>query len=203
MTQLWPALTGSLGDAVETHLPNRTESLRTLHAGPNPPSSTAAYMWWADTTHAVLWMRNSSNTDWIAVGTLGVELGREVHNVERIASVSGSTSFYLPIPWRNCRVVRAVILTATATSGSDGSNNWTLNIQNLSAGSVNLHSTGKSTTDEEFAALTPWVFTPDQNEDVDAGQVLLVNFAKTGSPTSPLLGWSFQVEFGARTPTLA
>lgn len=204
MSQLWPGLTGSLGDAVETHIPNRTESLRSLHSGPTAPSSTVAFMLWADTTNSVLWMRNAGNSAWVAIATLGAEFGREVHNCERIASVGSSTSFYLPVPWRNCRLVRAVILTATATTGSSGSNNWNLNIQNLSAGSVNLHSTGKGTdTDEEFAVLTPWVFTPDQNQDVTAGDILLVNFTKTGTPTSPLLGWSFQVEFGARSPTLS
>jgi len=204
MSQSWPALTGSLGDAVSTHLPARTDSLRTLFAGPTPPDNPVAFQWFADTTNDVLWQRNEANTAWIAVGTLGVESGREVHNVERIASVSASTSFYLPVPWRNCRVVRAVLLTASTTSSSDGSNNWNLNIENVTQGSIDLHTAGKGTdTDEEITALTPWVFEPDQNEDVDAGDVLLVNFTKTGSPTSPLLGWSFQVEFGARSPTLS
>lgn len=43
------------------------EALRTCHSGASEPSSTVAYMLWADTTNFLLKMRNSTNTDWIVI----------------------------------------------------------------------------------------------------------------------------------------
>jgi hypothetical protein len=46
------------------------EALRTLHSGATEPTSTVAYMLWADLTLFLLKMRNSTNTGWITLGKI-------------------------------------------------------------------------------------------------------------------------------------
>lgn len=41
-----------------------------LSSGATAPSTTFAYMWWADTTTGLLKIRNGANTGWVTVGTL-------------------------------------------------------------------------------------------------------------------------------------
>ena len=50
---------------------NAIDTLNTINSGPSAPTTTEAYMLWADTTNNLLKQRNSSNTTWVVLGTLG------------------------------------------------------------------------------------------------------------------------------------
>lgn len=51
------------------------EALRTNHSGATAPASTVAYMIWYDTANGLIKERNSTNTDWVTKGQIGVTNG--------------------------------------------------------------------------------------------------------------------------------
>ena len=53
-----------------TNANNALDTLVTLNSGTAAPSVTSAYMLWADTTNALLKIRNSANNGWIVLGPL-------------------------------------------------------------------------------------------------------------------------------------
>jgi len=66
------------GDSISSSravLNDGLEALRTLHSGTSAPSSTVAYMLWADTTNTLLKMRDSGDASWLTLGTLAANLG--------------------------------------------------------------------------------------------------------------------------------
>jgi hypothetical protein len=58
------------GAAFRADLNNQLAALGTLQSGASAPSTTFAYMLWADTTAGILKLRNAANSAWINVGTL-------------------------------------------------------------------------------------------------------------------------------------
>ena len=58
------------GAAFRADLNNQLAALGTLQSGASAPSTTFAYMLWADTTTGSLKIRNAANNAWITVGTL-------------------------------------------------------------------------------------------------------------------------------------
>lgn len=83
-------------------------------------------------------------------------------------------------------VVEVYILSDTATTGSDGSNNWSFQVRNLTA-SEDLCSAAATTNGSEIAADTRYALGVDQNNDktalASAGEVLELQITKTGTPT--------------------
>ena len=67
------------GSAVRTDLNNVLQAILTNNSSSSAPSTTAAYMLWADTSYNILKMRNSANDAWIELfqldGTLTLEDG--------------------------------------------------------------------------------------------------------------------------------
>ena len=67
------------GSAVRTDLNNVLQAVLTNNSSSSAPSTTAAYMLWADTSNNILKMRNSANDAWIELfqldGTLTLEDG--------------------------------------------------------------------------------------------------------------------------------
>ena len=67
------------GSAVRTDLNNVLQAILTNNSSSSAPSTTAAYMLWADTSNNILKMRNSANDAWIELfqldGTLTLEDG--------------------------------------------------------------------------------------------------------------------------------
>ena len=67
------------GSAVRTDLNNVFQAILTNNSSSSAPSTTAAYMLWADTSNNILKMRNSANDAWIELfqldGTLTLEDG--------------------------------------------------------------------------------------------------------------------------------
>lgn len=58
------------GSNVRSDINNNFAACFTNNSGSAAPSTTYAYMWWADTTNGLLKLRNGGNTDWVTVGSL-------------------------------------------------------------------------------------------------------------------------------------
>lgn len=58
------------GAAVRADLNSAFAAIASQNSGATEPSSTYAYMSWADTTTGLLKFRNAANTAWVTVGTL-------------------------------------------------------------------------------------------------------------------------------------
>jgi hypothetical protein len=58
------------GAAFRSDLNGQLLALGTLQSGGSAPSTTYAYMWWADSTTGLLKIRDAANAAWITVGTL-------------------------------------------------------------------------------------------------------------------------------------
>ncbi|MGD0826571.1 MAG: hypothetical protein ABSA09_00585 [Desulfobaccales bacterium] len=79
------------GAQVRAGFNNAIDSLNTVESGPSAPTTTEAYMLWCDTTNGLLKQRDSTNSTWIVLGTLGAaQMGHEP------AITPGTTSQY----WR-------------------------------------------------------------------------------------------------------
>lgn len=64
------------GAAFRADLNNQLAALGTLQSGASAPSTTFAYMLWADTTTGLLKIRNAANNAWVTIGTMAdVNLG--------------------------------------------------------------------------------------------------------------------------------
>jgi len=64
------ALDNGSGLAVRTDLNNALLAIVSKNSSATAPSTTYAYMWWADTTTGLLKIRNAANSAWVTVGTL-------------------------------------------------------------------------------------------------------------------------------------
>ena len=58
------------GAAVRSDLNNALAAIVSNNSDTTEPTTTYAYMWWADTTNGLLKIRDAANTAWVTVGTL-------------------------------------------------------------------------------------------------------------------------------------
>jgi hypothetical protein len=58
------------GAGFRSDLNNGLSAIVSQNSGSAAPSTTYAYMWWADTTTGLLKIRNAANSAWVTVGTL-------------------------------------------------------------------------------------------------------------------------------------
>ena len=69
------------GSAVRADINNVLLAIVSNNSSTSAPSTTFAYMWWADTTNGILKMRNANNNGWVELlqldGTLTMEDGAE------------------------------------------------------------------------------------------------------------------------------
>jgi len=70
MAQADGTIQNDTGSNVRSDLNNNFAACFTNNSGASAPSTTYAYMWWADTANGLLKLRNGGNTDWITVGSL-------------------------------------------------------------------------------------------------------------------------------------
>ena len=72
-------LANASGASFRADLNNALQAILTNNSSASSPSTTAAYMFWADTNTGILKIRNSSNDAWIELlqldGTLTLEDG--------------------------------------------------------------------------------------------------------------------------------
>ena len=70
MAQADGTIQNDTGSNVRSDLNNNFAACFSNNSGSSAPSTTYAYMWWADTSNGLLKLRNGGNTDWITVGSL-------------------------------------------------------------------------------------------------------------------------------------
>lgn len=87
------------------------------------------------------------------------------------------------VPFNDCYIDTFNLLSDTASSGSDGSNNYAFQLRNLTQGE-DLLATAVNTNGNEIAADTPYQITPDQNNTaLPVGDVIELQITKTGTAT--------------------
>jgi hypothetical protein len=72
MSQNSLVVANGTGAAVRAAANNALNSLVTNNSGSGAPSTTYAYMLWADTTNDLLKIRNAANTGWVTIGRLSL-----------------------------------------------------------------------------------------------------------------------------------
>lgn len=85
-------ISNSDGATVRADINAMAEAIATLNSGSTAPSTTFAYMWWADTANGILKRRNAANTAWISVMSLttGNIIGTDVQAYNAaLATIAG------------------------------------------------------------------------------------------------------------------
>ncbi len=72
MSQNSLVVANGTGASVRSAINNALNSIVTNNSGSGAPSTTYAYMLWADTTNDLLKIRNAANTAWITIGKLSL-----------------------------------------------------------------------------------------------------------------------------------
>ena len=106
------------GASFRQDINNQLLALGTLQSGASAPSTTYAYMLWADTANDLLKVRNSGNSGWIEVGTLSLEnwgFGRLRLETTQLTT-SGTSIDFTGIPSWAKRITLS--LTAVSTTGT-------------------------------------------------------------------------------------
>lgn len=81
-----------------------------------------------------------------------------------------------------CTITDVRLVSDTATTSSDGSNNYTFQVVNKTQ-TENLLASAVSTNSNEIAADTSFAITPDQNATIADGDVLELTIAENGTAT--------------------
>lgn len=100
-----------------------------------------------------------------------------------VAGISASVNIPLIAAPSAITISDIKIISDTATTGSDGSNLYTFQIENVTAAN-NLKASAKSTNGADISANTVYAIGVDQNLTLATGNVLRLVVVKTGSPTS-------------------
>jgi len=191
-----PVGTDRLNVAIKTKIADSLEALRTVHSGTTAPTATVAYMLWMDTgsTPAVLKMRNSSDSDWVAVSSLAGSPTRRLQ-AESVASLTGSTTLWIGPATYACTAQRLIVFAETASTSSSG-NEWQFQVENYPFADpttpVDLISATVGTCTaldgvgggSEFVANKVLTFTLDQNQTLADGDILRVEVTEAGTATS-------------------
>jgi hypothetical protein len=83
---------------------------------------------------------------------------------------------------KRCYIQSVKLISATATTASDGSNAWTSKVTNITT-TTDLSSAAVTTNGNEITANTPYSVTVDQNNDIKVNDVIGIVFTKVGTPT--------------------
>jgi hypothetical protein len=161
-------------------LQNNDLALVTLHSGAVEPSNPYPHMLWQDTSANVVKQRNAGNTAWVELWGSGERIDWFAPSVF-LGGLSGSVDTILWTPPRNAKVIRAFLVSDTATTGSDGTDNWTFMLR--VPGGDDLISAVVSTEDTEITADTPYLIDTDQNEEQAAFTAIELSITKNNSPT--------------------
>jgi hypothetical protein len=185
MAQTWPIPpqgTDRAGEFLKTDLPAALESLRTMFAGAAEPTTTTAYMLWADTGNSELKQRNAANTGWVTLGPLLGMLSRQVVRAE-LLSLSATTARLLWAPPVGFTVTRLLLLSDTTTTSTAG-NEWTFSLTNKTDAAELFATDPDTVTDGDLTADTAYPLIPDQNLTLDPDDVLEFTATKAGTATT-------------------
>lgn len=109
-------------------------------------------------------------------------IGRVVSFNAPIGGFNATKNVLLFAAPSRCYIRSISLISDTATTGSDGSNNFTFQVGNVTD-TVNLMSAARSTNGAELAANTPVSLAINQNLLLDLNDVIRLVITKTGSPT--------------------
>lgn len=183
----------TLKTAVTTNLPEALQALQSVFSGSGAPSATVAYMTYVDTATNLLMQRNAADNASVTVAPVLQDLGQRTMVVQ-VGGLSASTSVYIGAAHQKTwKILRVRVISDTASTGSDGSNNWTFQIRNKTQ-AQDLLATAATTNGSEIAVDTPFDVAADQNQTVAVDDVLEFQATKNGTATS-LTRVSIQVEF--------
>lgn len=137
-------LADASGAPFRSDLNNVLAAAVSLNSGTDEPSTTFAYMLWADTTNGILKQRNAANTGWISLITMstGLPVGETtktafVTTTHDISTATGSTAItgvgFTP---------KVAIMSATLTGGDAGRTTWVNSIFTSGRGKYQLQSSG-------------------------------------------------------------
>lgn len=179
------SIAGLDGGQWVTAYANTVAALSTNFSGTSAPSTPIAGQWWLDTTTNQLKLRNAANDAWIPAMRFPVKID------ERSMSSPASFNAFLncPVPGATIEAVR--ILSTTTTSSSDGTDNYTFDVYNVTD-SHSLFSSAPTTNGSEIPANTAYDLTPNQNNTITADDVLEFRCTVNGSPT-PITRLSVEV----------
>lgn len=163
----------SLATLTSDHIPNSFAAVRSSFSGATAPTDTIAGMFWFDTSDKVLKLRNDADDAWIEVQAVSIPVLN--------GAVSGSLTRFLPLP-AGARIDSLVVISDTATSGSDGTNNWEFDIYNITDANSVFSST-PTTNGEELAVDTRATYSADQNQTIDAADVVEFRATRNGTGT--------------------
>jgi hypothetical protein len=99
-----------------------------------------------------------------------------------ISGFNASVNKFVFIAPSACTIQEVMIVSDTATSGSDGSNKFDFQVSNRTQ-TEDLLSVLATTNSAELAIDVAKSVTPDQNATIDQGDVLEFQIVKTGTPT--------------------
>jgi hypothetical protein len=149
MSQNSLVVANGTGAAVRAALNNALDTLGTLNSGASAPSTTQAYLLWADTTTGLLKIRNAANSAWIVVGRLAsIGLGRILN------STVAKTGAYTVVAADEGVLIKAsgtwtLSLTAAATLG-DG---FAFGVVNTGTGVITIDPNASETIDGQTTLI--------------------------------------------------
>jgi hypothetical protein len=124
------------GATVRADINANLQALVTLSSGTSAPSTTWAYMLWADTTNGLLKQRNAANTGWLVRGTLA-----EVFVVARSSNtIVGVGDF-------NKTLICTGSWTQTVTAAATLADGFVFHIRNAGTGTITLDPNSSETVD--------------------------------------------------------
>jgi hypothetical protein len=168
--------------ALTTLFPTAIRSLQAVCLGASEPPDPVSGQLWADSGAGTLKQHNG--TSWVVIGPIWANgSARRVPVNDQAAGLAGGEAFFVPPQPTKLVVTNLCVLSDTATAASDGTNNWTFEIYDVT-NAQSLFSVLPSTNGDELAVDTPKLWAPDQNATIAADTVLEVRVTANGVPTS-------------------
>lgn len=191
MSQSWTMPTGTsvASTAIKTLIVNALLALRSCFSGASAPSDTEAYMPWLDTTNNQIKRRNAADSAWTIEGAIGKDHGKTLIHVGEFSSVSGTFTTFVTPTLEDGQIKRIILVSTTSSSSSSG-NEWQFGLQNktdavaLFSGTVGTFTSLGGVGGGEITADTIYELTPDQNQSLDAGDVLELTMTAVGTVTT-------------------
>jgi len=180
-------ISGQDGGTWKTTYNNTTAALLSSMSGTTEPGSgvRTGGTPWLDTTTNQVKIRNAGDTEWVPTMRYPVKID------ERDMSSPASFNAFLTCPAQGATIEKVRIQSTTATTSSDGTDNYTFDVYNVTD-SHSLFGTAPTTNGSEIVANTPYDMTPDQNNTITEDDCLEFRVTVNGSPT-PLTRMSVEV----------
>ena len=170
------SIAGQKGGEWVASYASTTAALASSMSGTSEPGSSVRVpgMLWFDTTTSQLKIRNAADNAWVPVQ----------RRTTKVEDSGWSTSFtrWVICPAR-AALIESVRMVSTTATTSDGSNNYNIDVYNVTD-SHSLFSTTQTTNGSEFVANTVKILTPDQNATITASDAVEFRVVANGSPTS-------------------